>query len=1222
MNSDTISVFNAHTGCTFKINRFYFVSLDEFRRFCSSEFNIPINRLFFLSSFGILIRNSSFEEIDDIYVYDKELFSTGENDSLVRKYIDSQKHYDLQPLMSPLLDISLDTVSKSRNSKQLISLLTTNLGWVAAIESDCSLAVNKMKDLDKKIQTLMTSIKVSSQYIDSYCSNIKKTYNESVDYMNQLHLSSLNNKWADEFNNLKRLKMLNNKPLSNLLNKSELSTYSNESISINKEINNELIKFNPLIESSENQRSNINLEIDQLNNEILIFLNSTNYIDIYNELITISEIVRNDTKNLLNKTSNSIDDLDVDIILETFQLHKSNYVSKIYELSMIIYSNSLKYKDLFINLQFKSYNFLKKLSNSQLNMISIKESLKLMTLNFEKIQTLESYLAHTIDLPLLYGLYLIENMRRSQWLINIKSISIKSNEKFAQLREREIKSRNQWIKNYGIILKLLNFEISSFNNSNLISFEIIKNEDLSITSDEISYDDCLNFINQLKSENFDNEIINILLKNLKDSIFKKPNFNIDVDPAKKIDNDTIKGYKSRIKKLENLLHQEQFKNFNQWPSNIGSTNKYNLVKSSSTAENTNNSLLISLSRSPSPNNVIVEKLEYEIKELKNLLTLEQKNCTNLKKELNTFKASLSSLEFSNHNLAEKNKELLSLKQIEINQLHQKFTRQEIQSIKFESESLSKDELIKSLKLKLKDKDDQFNKLELKFKEKKDELNELELALKEKNIEFNTVNQLSSKFENDLKLKDDQINELKSKHEEETCNLKFVHEEEKLKLKSIHEEETVNLKSEYDEQMKSLSVQEDSPYAEHSEFENNLAEFQNEINSLKDQLNLKNEELRKASNKFNNELNSKNLEIEKFKELNSTNEANLKTINEDFERLKSMKNDLLENMTNREDEFTKEKIVYQDEIELLKSKIEEFENFEQENESNNENNDIILKYKQLNLQLLIIINSLIIKSRDLTEILVRFYDIFLTSLKSLGLLAIINENKNNSTDIIRVKGLRKNNNTSIDNLNVSTIVELNNGFKPIFKDDLIPKSLIWEDFNQNSNLEKMIEDNDEILNNEEFLINLNDVIINNYNLITFEQKYLTFVKFITNLNSIYLSCVSKRFNEVENLAKKELKENKKLRLNNDRLKISIKDFQIDDLVLFLPTKINENNEDNNDNEIKVIQWAAFNDMGDCKFLMKTNNNKKISPNKQWFIGKILNIEKINSKEFLLTTEEIN
>jgi hypothetical protein len=254
-----------------------------------------------------------------------------------------------------------------------------------------------------------------------------------------------------------------------------------------------------------------------------------------------------------------------------------------------------------------------------------------------------------------------------------------------------------------------------------------------------------------------------------------------------------------------------------------------------------------------------------------------------------------------------------------------------------------------------------------------------------------------------------------------------------------------------------------------------------------------------------------------------------------------------------------------------------------------------------------------------------------TLKSLGLLAVKDELQN-QVNIIRVKGLKKNkDNQSMDSLTVSSL-DLPNGLKSISKEDIIPKSKIWNDeVSNDSSLQVKLNDlsEDDSLN-EELLTKLNDFVIDNYNLITFEKKYLDFVGAITNLDAIYYPSVSKRFNEVESLAKKELKENKKLRAESERMKISIKDFKIGDLVLFLPTRvsISKNFQESSTNTISkneegsLNQWAAFNDMGDCKFLMKNDDSSRLNFAKKWFIGRILDIEKVNSKEFLLSTEEVN
>ena len=107
----------------------------------------------------------------------------------------------------------------------------------------------------------------------------------------------------------------------------------------------------------------------------------------------------------------------------------------------------------------------------------------------------------------------------------------------------------------------------------------------------IERDDIINYISLIEATNMSKNFVTLLNKNFKDLIASTNNMkkvtkvisslstyttNSADDKLKSsheegteeeidFDLNLIKGLKSRIKKLENLLHQQQFKNLNNWP---------------------------------------------------------------------------------------------------------------------------------------------------------------------------------------------------------------------------------------------------------------------------------------------------------------------------------------------------------------------------------------------------------------------------------------------------------------------------------------------------------------------------------------------------------------------------------------------------------------------------------------------------------------------------------
>ncbi|CCH45974.1 Autophagy-related protein [Wickerhamomyces ciferrii] len=1308
--SESIQVINAHTGESVGINRYYYVTLDELRKFCSNQFNIPSNQLFLISPFGYKIKKtSSLEEINEIYVYDTNLFSNSNSNSqsseFIKSYISSQfpEVFDnlIQPINSPLLDVDLNKISNAKNSRQMISLLTTNLGWVAAIQSDTLLFHKRIIELSDRIRILFKALRVATQYIDSFYHEIKKNYDSTFDFVISLQQQSLNLSWKDHYKKLKYISLVSDDQtaLSTLVNQRELDNQAHQSIKETNNVTNELLGFKNNIENSKNIRLNSEKELDTIETETLRLITHFESIDELKDLNLLADKVQSDTKHLLSKNKSTLDDIDVEIILETFQTHKSEFVEKIYNSSLNIFKIFGNLKSLFLKLQIDLTKQLQILTTAQTDLISVKESLKNMSKKIETIQSLESSLSQTADLPLLYGLYIVEDIRRSEWLQEMKSLASKTIENFASIREREVKYRTQWVKNFGSILKLLNYNISSFNSGNIATFDLNINEDSSIkTLGSFIKEDVLNYIDQLKNIGYNPDNINVITRALNDLPLRRSR--IKLSDSGGLDNtpsdQAIKGYKARIKKLESLLHQEQFKNFNQWPSQtndsrLSALSRYSLVfdKSQNKSQFRPNSGTIEPHHIPGSSKVVSPSIERSVSppsvnsHSAELITARSEN-EDLKKKIQKMKDTIEATnqelksvrdEFSSHYSESQGliKQLETLKDqhsVELSSL--KTQIDDLENKSFESKRLTTkqkndiskleellnerntfiDELkqtnyekIEELETKLNDalnkKSDSYYDLEsdfekfktehyeqikslesqvnLKSSDQSESHKELEEAYEKLQTEYNTKikdleDQLHSiKEDKHTSVEDleNQFEKLETDHDFKISTLKTEHEEEIKHHKSLLEKKGEELSQkqipDVSEELKRLKQELETQKAENNKLQEALNSKDKEIEDSRSE----NEEQKVVIADLKREtIEIKNLTEQKDQLVLTNLDLNkeIDKFKNDYTSLASMKNDLLENMSNRENEFAREKKSHQGEIESLKMKLEELEKLQDEYEAKQSS---IINDRQTILQLVIIINSLIIKAKDLSEIVYNDYGSFCATLRSMGLLAVRNDN--GEVNIIRVKGLRKLGETTDFS---TTLDRTTNGMKSDLEQEAF-KFLSWVELPDLKSIQDLNLENEEESSFESLDLVV-DNIIENYNLDKFEDKYLTFVNHITNLSPLYKSSISKRFKEVENLAKRELKENKRFK-ELQSTKISIRDFKVDDLVLFLPTRSTLNNANGQSQTNNA--WAAFNDTGDMKYLLK--NDLKIQPSRQWIIAKILQIEQAENdkNEYQITAEEV-
>ena len=1154
-----IVIRNAHTGVIIRVNRYCFLSLDELKAFCSTQLNVPKNHLFLLTSFGHRLKSSSLDHVKDIYVFDKNLFVTDTNAVNSNRAYTSTKYSDeltslIHPINSPLLDVDLDKLAKSKESRQLIGLLTTNLGWIAAIESDSTLYLKKSAELRSRVESLFSSMRVAYLYIKNYSGDVKNTFDSTIDFLNHLQKQSLNATWETHYNLLRDIHTVEGSPLSSLLNRVDLAHNARESFAINKDLTSALLSQRDRLSKSLKLQTEVEYGVSSLENDTTTIFNMSDPDQWLTELKQMCDKTQGDTKKMLQQTKTSMDALSIDLILEMLQAHKSDYVTKIYDLALSLYRVFTSYKDLLAKIQLSLSSLLHKLSLSQAEAVTLKESLRSLSPQVEKVQILESSLAHTVDLPLLYGFYVVEGVRRSAWLKAVKEEISQTNEEFAIFRDKEIKIRSNWVKNYGDILKLLKKDISLFSNNGLTNFEVVANTDKTVESfEEFTFNDAQIYIEELRRVNVSAEVVKVLFKALDDissSVIKKP-----VASKTEPKDATIQGYKYQIKKLESLLHQEQFKNFQQWPS----SERLSIISKHSMDEKLASSLLneatMKTSSTTLANAEELKRLNDENRNLKSNLKRHKETVEMLNDELKRYKHELSTREFENNALSKDIEHLRDEHSSQISHFQFKLSEQEVKASNLSCEL---EKVSKCLQEATESHQKDSNIIDQLKNQHKVDLKELQEQIENKNTELDSIKKKSMEPQQEIERLNSELVELKAQLVEKESHINATN-------KTIYD-----LKTSLDEK--------------------------SELLKEKDSI------IKNIEESSNNELNVLKMKVTELDKVNDELSTQLGVTKDEYDRLKSMKNDLLENMANRENEFASEKGVHQREIEELTDRLKQLESAKsQKDEEIDKVSKIEEKHIQMIFQLLVIINSLVIKSRDLSDIMVTFYDLFCESLKCMGLLAVKSE-KTNKIDIIRVKGLKKANGGDL-----SATVEIAQGLKTDLPAE-VHQCSIWSDLPDKQLLKLDSIENDL---GPEKICSIVDSVIETYNLTTFEEKYLKFVDLVTNLNELYLGSVSKRFKEVEHLAKKELKDNRKLR-QIDSKKITIRDFNKGDLVLFLPTRSRDGTGP---------QWAVFNEMGgDFKYMMK--NTITLSTQKQWFIGRILDIEEVNRKEYLITAEEIS
>ncbi|KAL6451931.1 ATG11 Autophagy-related protein 11 [Candida maltosa Xu316] len=592
-----LTINNAHNGVSIKITKpVRFHHLQEFKRYLQQSFSIDnIDNLFLITSYGIKLNYGLINEISDIFVYDKRLFANSVDPALVNQYTLSNFHVN-EPKKSPLAT-SNDNFLKQNVS----STLKINQGWARALSQDSSTMEEYCREMIKEINIIFKGLSTIFQFATNFTSEIEKNFNNFYNYIKLINYKTLHKSWLQNYRKLQSFPTF--KIDSHTIRISEYLDADKL-----KNLADYIDKFLPLIVKKFNELGD---DINNVNDDKLKidkFIESSR-----NESIKHFKDVN--VQNLLEKvqavTKNIVDDVDrlgTSDVNQIYKTHRDTYSVAIYENAKNIYKNFKdleKFKSQLLKNSLQTFNTI---ANLQMKMVGVKTEMRKLSEEGsagpeeeeqeeqqQDVKKYEDHLSLTIDMPLLFGFALIEKRRQFEWTdFYAKGIVNNASEQFSTIIDHERRFREIWWKKFGSFLSSIDNQLAPPGSLPHIDVTLVSNKQqtFSILQDlKIERDDIIKYIALVESSHISKNFVDLLNKNFKDLIkctnnMKKvtrvvsslstfTSFTADekskqltdgeTDEAIDFDLNLIKGLKSRIKKLENLLHQQQYRNINNWP---------------------------------------------------------------------------------------------------------------------------------------------------------------------------------------------------------------------------------------------------------------------------------------------------------------------------------------------------------------------------------------------------------------------------------------------------------------------------------------------------------------------------------------------------------------------------------------------------------------------------------------------------------------------------------
>lgn len=599
MAGDNAVIYNAITGACVSANIRLFLGVEDLQRFTSQQFMIPIDQCFILLPYGVKLKKASFlncrrqPERAEFYVFDRRLFSFAQDPSSGEGVVDSQELETLldsvtrscnvtliKPITSPLLEVA--NMTNNLDHRKITSLLTTNMGWLSALEIDAHYFYSIIHSTVSEMRNIFQCMTICTQYLKLYCYDIEKLHDSNVEFLNQLTKDSSVYRWRRVFEEvLKKLNTVNSEKeerLSDFLSIEDLESHSNNFLATNKVISLKLQQLKGQINESLDKRQHISLKLQSLKSQFeepaSNYEMESHMMERFDEMIYD---LKKSTRETLEMGSDEISPELLVTISQKILEDKNSVIPKLFTVAQSLYLQAEELLAKKRQLQEQVMFVLSQTAFVQFHILGVKRALlKECNQQLESLQELELRLSQVEDFPIFYGLRLIEQLRRNNWLGQLEKLERNMRQEFQVISEAEEKYRQKWDETFGQLA-----HISNMTNADLVGFKDLPTPNpkrwssSELASTIVTTEKIEKYLAQLSQRDISADSITLLKKNFvnanrvsvtSNQFSSLTSFNWNV--SKPAESDVIKGYQIRIRKLEALLHDAKFSNINAWPSGV------------------------------------------------------------------------------------------------------------------------------------------------------------------------------------------------------------------------------------------------------------------------------------------------------------------------------------------------------------------------------------------------------------------------------------------------------------------------------------------------------------------------------------------------------------------------------------------------------------------------------------------------------------------------------
>jgi autophagy-related protein 11 len=584
----SLQIAVAHTGQRLDADPVGFHSIDALKQWISTETQIPPQDQILLTPRGKHVKPQALLTEKEIFVYDRELFNLSASQSAVppaalpEPYTADDppdtlaSHTDLaawQNLFKARRDWAFEVLQKSEGMSQLASRYFSEQ---ATVEKGTQIAVGNhdthLRNLEQKHQQATIWFDGVSKETGDNLRNLEKDYAQLSSIPANAEFIPFLAKGVRTTQKIQKASP-HRITLQEFLDADAVKSATAVGKRVRESFAKRIVDMGSQIERISSDYNDLLGAVDQSQSRSLVD-DAEEPVRLYNEILAVTKKVDSDYEHVMGLQANS---RSVAQVSKMALLHTRNFLPAIKEYSAEmsdLVRRSVEQKNLSVKNALES---MRSISNIESLISALNADLDSLDLPKDGLDALE-LVSIVSRLPYIYGSLMIEAIRRREWVEKMKKDTSSLAEEMAGFQEEEERRRKKWLKP---ISDVINVEVAQ---GNMLGFEMNVQAERNHWP-TVSRDDLQEYITVLQSLDgleTASEPLNQALKELdrptKQQIKRAKNFKMGSvhEPAfgkgslmlrgddemrvlkeanAKLEEE-LKGSKSRIRRLEDLLHRQ------------------------------------------------------------------------------------------------------------------------------------------------------------------------------------------------------------------------------------------------------------------------------------------------------------------------------------------------------------------------------------------------------------------------------------------------------------------------------------------------------------------------------------------------------------------------------------------------------------------------------------------------------------------------------------------